>query len=255
MSPDGKKLALTEFKNGKTNVLIHDLARGVDRRLPSDDLNTWPVWSPDSREIIFDTSRNGPWDLYRASVEGGGESQPVLLNSEDKIPLDWSSDGKILIFQEGYAELRMLDLTGDGTPVTFDAEHGSSQRVEISPDARWIVYSANNSGQRDIFVRRFPDGTSDYQVSVGGGDSPIWTSKSDEILYRSGGSILSVRLRITGDRVVAGPPQELFRGDFIHDDERLQWSYDAVRDRMILIETGTAEVSADRFVVSLSGLP
>jgi serine/threonine-protein kinase len=255
MSPDGKKLALTEFKNGRTNVLIHDLERGVDRRLPSDDLNTWPVWGPDSREIIFDTSRNGPWDLFRASIEGGREPQPVLLNSEDKIPLDWSSDGKILIYQEAYEELRMLDLTGDGTPVTFDTEHGSTDRLELSPDARWIVYSSSNSGQSDIFVRRFPDGTSDYQVSVGGGDSPIWTSKGDEILYRSGDAVLSVRLTITGDRVVASPPQELFRGNFIHDDERLQWSYDAVRDRMILIETGTAEKSRDRFVVSLSGLP
>ena len=63
MSPDGKRLAMAEFENGITNVLIRDLARGVDTRLPLDALNAYPVWNPDGSEIVFVTALNGPWDI------------------------------------------------------------------------------------------------------------------------------------------------------------------------------------------------
>ena len=49
--------------------------------------------------------------------------------------------------------------------------------------------------------------------------------------------------------LVAERPQELFRGDFLANNERLEWSYDPTTDELIMIKRGDNEISRDRFVV------
>ena len=54
----------------------------------------------------------------------------------------------------------------------------------VSPDNRWMAYSSNESGRREIYVRPFPDaGGSRFQVSTSGGTNPVWNRNGRELFY------------------------------------------------------------------------
>ena len=142
----------------------------------------------------------------------------------------------------------MMDLQGDRTPRTILPD---SQGVSISPDSRWIAFDHPVSGQNEVLVRGFPDGTRDYRVSTDGGAYPLWSRDGRELFYRRGDAVLSVSIRVDGDEIIAGRPRELFRGNYISASDRLQWSYDPTTDELIMIRNGEHEISRDRFVVVL----
>ena len=245
MSPDGKRLAMTKFENGNTNVLIRDLARGVDTRLPLDATNGFPVWNPDGTEIVFVTALKGPWDIYRFKVDGSAEPEMLVQGSSDQVPLAWSPDGRFVVWQES-PEIRAIDLLGDPTPKTL---FPYSSGVSISPDSRWVAFEVEISGQSEVQVRGFPDGNRDYRISIDGGRFPLWSRDGRELFFRRGDAVLVASIRITGDELVAERPRELFRGNFISPTDRLEWSYDPTTDELIMIGKGDHEISRDRFVV------
>jgi Tol biopolymer transport system component len=246
MSPDGKRLAMTRFENGNTNVLIHDLARGGETRLPMDATNCYPVWSPDSREILFGTALKGPWDIYRFKLDSTSNPELLAEGNLDQIPLAWSSDGRHILWSESSSESRVLDLLGDSTPKAL-LPYGSG--ASISPDSRWVAFESEVAGRREVKVRSFPDGARDFRISIDGGRYPIWSHDGSELFFRQGDAVLVASIRVAGDEIIAGPPQELFRGDFISQTDRLEWSYDRTTDELIMIRNGDHEISRDRFVV------
>ena len=248
MSPDGKRLAMTQFENGNTNLLIRDLARAVNTHLPlADSLDSTPVWNPDGSEIVFNTSSKGSWDIYRFKVDGTSEPKALIQGSPDQVPLAGSPDGRFVLWQESYAEIRAIDLLGGLTPKTLLPY--SSYGASISPDSRWITFDTEIAGRKEVLVRSFPDGNLDYQVSIDGGRSPLWSRDGRELFFRRGDAVLAASMRITGDEISAEPPRELFRGEFIYQTEGPHWSYDPTTDELIMIERGDHEISGDRFMV------
>jgi Tol biopolymer transport system component len=248
ISPDGKRLAVTEFESGRANVRIHDLSPGVDTAVPLAAVNAYPVWSPDGSEILFVTARKGPWDIYRYPIDGSSKPEVFLEGSPDQIPLAWSPDGRFVLWEENYVGVGSMDLQGDRTPTILLPE--DSEGVSISLDSRWIAFGTSVSGQQEVLVRSFPDGTRSYQVSIDGGGYPLWSRDGRELLYRRGEAVLAVSIRVVGDELVAERPRELFHGDFV-EPERHHWSYDPTTDELIMIRRGEHEISRDRFVVVL----
>jgi Tol biopolymer transport system component len=55
----------------------------------------------------------------------------------------------------------------------------------VSPDGRWLAYGSDGSGTDEIFVRPVGSpGERRYQVSVAGGNEPIWSHSGRELFYR-----------------------------------------------------------------------
>ena len=139
-----------------------DVGRGVEGRFTFDEaVDTRPVWSPDSRQVIFMSGRNGRFDLFMKPASGAAEEQPLLVTAQDKVPMDWSPDGRILLYTtqdpKGASDLWALPLTGErkAFPVvqtSFDEVGG-----QFSPDGRWLAYASNESGRYEIYLRPFPD--------------------------------------------------------------------------------------------------
>jgi hypothetical protein len=84
--------------------------------------------------------------------------------------------------------------------------------VSVSPDGKWIVYTANvaSVSRTEIFVRSFSAPGIPRQISTEGGANPVWRGDGREILYRNVNRILSVRVRESGDRLDASVPLDLF---------------------------------------------
>ena len=121
--------------------------------------------------------------------------------------------------------------------------------MNFSPDARWLAYTGLVSGQSEVFVSRFPAGTRSWQVSVGGGISPHWSADGSELFYRRGDAVLSVSVRSEGDAVVTGRPREMFRGEYVNQNDPTDWDYDATTDTFVLLLEGEEKFPENRFLV------
>src|SRR5262249_62345068 len=72
--------------------------------------------------------------------------------------------------------------------------NGRALLSSFSPDGRWIVHGAPESGRLEIVVVPTEGGEGRWQISTAGGAVPIWSPRGDEIFY------------LEGEELMAGPP-------------------------------------------------
>jgi eukaryotic-like serine/threonine-protein kinase len=96
-------------------------------------------------------------DLFVKPADGLTEEQPLLVNEQEKSSLDWSPDGRVILYGvqdvKTRADLWALPVTDDGKPLpiaqtSFDELHG-----RFSPDGRWLAYVSNETGRYEVYVR------------------------------------------------------------------------------------------------------
>src|SRR5262245_9634482 len=67
-----------------------------------------------------------------------------------------------------------------GTPTLFEKNAGEPM---FSPDGRWIAYSTNETGRREVRVRPFGGPGAKWPVSSNGGQLPRWSQARHELLF------------------------------------------------------------------------
>jgi hypothetical protein len=53
----------------------------------------------------------------------------------------------------------------------------------LSPDGRWLAYTSDQSGQDEVYLRRYPELDGLRQMSSGGGMAPLWRADSRELYF------------------------------------------------------------------------
>jgi serine/threonine protein kinase len=224
ISPDGTKVAMTMRTEGNTDIYIWDINRKTPMRLTFDEADdTAPLWTPNSQKIVFTSMRveNTPGGIYWRNADGTGVDEQLLSLPDRAIaPFSWSSDGKTLVLWEFclsplQTDIGMMSMEGNRERKGLLQEKYSEGFPQISPDGRFIAYSANESVKEDIFVRAFPDvdGGGRWSVSNSGGNSPIWSPNGDEIYYRNGDATMVVPVE-TEPTFIPGNPEILFKGTY-----------------------------------------
>ena len=117
----------------------------------------------------------------------------------------------------------------DPVPVALDLVGGApDNEPAFSPDGRWLAYTSNETGRREVYVRPFSDGGAKVQVSTDGGTEPTWHPTGREIFFRAAASpsyrFLAVPIR-TEPQLSAGNPRPLFETDFTINSEWAFHSY------------------------------
>jgi len=102
LSPDEKHVGVSRTIDGNPDVWIVDTMKGVPSRLTSDPgMDIYPTWSPDGQWLVFGSTRKkGVYDLYRKLSINAGPEELLLDSSQNKVPHDWSSDGKFILYRE-----------------------------------------------------------------------------------------------------------------------------------------------------------
>jgi hypothetical protein len=82
----------------------------------------------------------------------------------------------------------------------------------FSPDAKWIAYSSDETGRREVYVRDFaPDrvpavGLVKIRISTNGGDKPRWRRDGTELYYIApDGRLMTVSVKRTPTFSAAAP--------------------------------------------------
>jgi serine/threonine-protein kinase len=184
----------------------------------SDDIA--PVWTPDSKQVLFNSSREGKYGgIFRKQADGTGEDQKLVV-SPDRQLLPWSlsHDGKTLVVvdtPDAYtkADISMISMEGDHErKPLLPQDNLFETQPKISPDGKWLAYASSESGKMEIYVRPFPEiNKGKWQVSTGTGLSPLWSPSGRELYYFSedDGSVMAVAVE-TGQAFSMGAPKKLF---------------------------------------------
>jgi Tol biopolymer transport system component len=199
LSPDGESLAVAiSDSNGKSDIWVYDLERGGRSRLtssPGD--NNYPLWTPDSQRVVYD-SRRDRGGLFSMLANGTGTEERLTESAIAQIPNSFSPDGDVLVFREGTlgADRSLHTRSLDGTLESLIQTRFFESNAAVSPDGRFIAYESTKSGDAEIYVRPFPDdGTDEWVVSREGGEAPRWSEDGRELFFLSlDGSVMLARV-------------------------------------------------------------
>jgi len=115
---------------------------------------------------------------------------------------------------------------------------------KFSPDGKWLVYSSDESGRREIFVQPYPRPGGKWQISTDGGQEPVWNPRGGELFYRSGNKIMAVDID-TKSGFLPGRPRMLFAGPYLPTAASFPY-YDVSPDgeRFLMLKPVESQASA-----------
>ncbi len=242
ISRDGKTIMIDRVESGTDRVWLGDRARGVFSRLTSAGGNeTAGALAPDGTVVFTISGKGSAGDLY--AIRPSNSTPELLVKSEFlKHPNDISPDGKYLIYDEHgkqFQDLFVLPLNVPGaTPIPFVVTPADETFGQFSPDGKWVGYSSNESGRREVYVRAFlaqenpAAGARKWLVSTAGGDKPRWSRDGKELYYISlDGKMMATPVKI-GANFEPGIPAPLFD---VHPAGF--FPYDVSADGLFLINT------------------
>jgi Tol biopolymer transport system component len=151
LSPDGRHLAFSIFKESRNVLWIHSFESGESREI-ADMASTPPIWSPDSRAVAF-ASRGA---LKKVDLVGGSPEDICKLSAATTGG-SWSSTGTIL-FDRTDGGIAMVPASGgeprDVTVVDGGRAETRHARPTFLPDGRRFLYLRLSSvpGTSGIYV-------------------------------------------------------------------------------------------------------
>jgi Tol biopolymer transport system component len=261
--PSPTRLAL-DIRDQDSDIWTWDLTRHTLTRLTFDAaVDMLPIWTPDSRRIIFASLRGGAANLFWHAADGTGADQRMTTSANAQSPSSASPDGASVLGSESLpntaTDLMRFGLDGAASSGAEPAEPLTSKPAEallqtkfdelnpdFSPDGRYFAYESNESGRAEIYVRPYPkvnDGR--WQVSTGGGTRPAWARNGAELFYVDPlHTLIAVPVRMTGATFSAGNPAKVFDTKYgMHVATR---GYDVSADgrRFVMIKAGASDGNA-----------
>ncbi|MGQ0733309.1 MAG: protein kinase domain-containing protein [Acidobacteriota bacterium] len=221
VSPDAKRIAVHRHEPAGGDIWIVEPS-GSETRLTWDAAqdNSSPVWSPDGRDIVYGSVRNGKAGLYRKRSDGSGAEELIVASEHPSVPMSWSPDGASIVFgvrdPKTKSDLWVLSLADKKAAPLVNTPF-TETHAQISPDGKWIAYASDSVGnRREIHVQPFPAGAGRWQISDRGGDWPRWRKDGRELYYHSLGTTLAfvgevhgVSVNGAGDTFEHAPPKPI----------------------------------------------
>ncbi len=200
-SPDGKQLALSSL-GANASIWTYGIERGTMTRLTSAWDNTGPLWMRSGTHVIFSSNRSGTDSLWRAASDGSGVAE--MLYSSVANYYSWSAGDRWLAFSSVSAAtgediwLLSADETAAEPDPLLQTPYQESYPA-FSPDGKWLAYTSDESGISELYVQRFPLAGRKWQISVGGGQAPLWSPDGDALYYWKANRLMAVSVTTEPD--------------------------------------------------------
>jgi serine/threonine-protein kinase len=246
-SPDGSRIAVS-IQDDQEDIWIYDVVGNTSTRLTVEGDNRAPTWTPDGRFVTFGSrGRDSVQGVFWRAVDGSTPAEMLVATpgSDYPYPGTWTPDGRQLVYRVIEASRNLWALTMDGDTLSehYLATDFQEEGPVLSPAGRWVAYTSNETGQREVYVRAFPESSGRIPVSTDGGNEPLWSRDGTELFYRAAGRLVAATVELTPSfRVVSR--QDLF--DVSQYQARtLMAGYDVHADGsflMLKIQGGSSEM-------------
>jgi TolB protein len=178
---------------GKTPMILTRLTSGA-----WDDRD--PAVSPDGRQVVFSSNRNGYWELYLLDLATG----LITDRLTDRLDYDgapsWSPDGLWIVYEsyiDENLEIFILPVNDeiDQPPIRLTTHSAADHSPVWSPQGRQIAFVSTRSGEPEIWlanldqadetsfvnVSQQPHGLDRYPAWSPDGSSLVWASVQDGV--------------------------------------------------------------------------
>jgi serine/threonine protein kinase len=216
ISPDGERIAVSVDENSELggSVLIVDVATGARQRLTELGGGQAPEWSRDGARVIFlhGTSRgrgitSRAWDRSSPDVALATDSPLGLYELAVGAPGGvWAVRGN----SGGNRQIYLAHADSLASPRPFVATTADERAPAISPDGKWLAYASDESDRHEIYVEPLPGPGPRLQVSVDGGNEPLWSRDGRTLYYRGPARIRTAQ--------VGGAPLRVMARDSLFED-------------------------------------
>ena len=241
LSPDGKRIAAAELGRNGADLWIVDRASRAGTRLTTDGKShTRAEWMPDGARLVYRALGDSVMEFHMRRWDGSDAPKRILAIPH--VPL-WeanvSPNGDWLLYRTGTlgtADIYYRRMSGDTASHPFAVSNNAELEARFSPDSKWVAYSSTETGRMQVFVRPFPTGDVRVQVSVDGGEQPVWSPDGHSLYYSDGlGSmLLRARIALTPTFVVTSRDTVL-RGGFDIVPGNGHATYDVAADGTLLL--------------------
>ncbi len=147
----------------------------------------WETAVPRPDQIIFQSNRDGDFEIYAMAPDGNNQIQLTDNNFADQFPAV-SPDGSKILFQskrEGRWNIYVMDTDGSNERLVINTG-GDDRLPTFSPDGTQVAFLSNvTDGDSNIFFVNL-DGSNLYQVtSRAGGTGNMSWSPEGRLIYNS----------------------------------------------------------------------
>jgi len=189
-SPDGRRLS-TDFNSADgRDVWILSLEDGTLSRATFDRDGHDATWAPDGGFITYSSTRSGALGTYRKRPGSAEPAESLFASPSLTYTGLWLKDGSGLLttgsnLKPGSrTDIAILQNAGHGPLLPLVASPFEDQHPALSPDNRWIAFVSDQSGEQQVYVRPYPSEGDQVQVSLTGGNEPLWSPDGRELYYR-----------------------------------------------------------------------
>jgi Tol biopolymer transport system component len=248
-SPNGRQIAVSVGGRTSSDVHLYDIASGTLTRLTTDGVvNDRAEWTPDSKRVLYRAERDDGSSIWWVPADQSAPPSVLLAKKENNV---WEGvfapDGVTLVYRTGTigsADMYVKRVSGDTTSRPFLTSPFTEWCARVSPDGRWVAYSADDSRVMEVYVRPLAASGGRVQVSAGGGTCPLWSRDGRTMYYANNQSFWSASV-ITSPAFTVTGRRKLFEADFI--DTPGHPNYDIGPKGEILMVKPT--VGADQVIV------
>lgn len=208
ISFDGKMIGLSGSEKTGSPSLVYTvpIEGGEPFQITQKGPSYLHGWSPDGKYVVYVGQRDGEFDIYRISSEGGNEIRLTDTKGLDDGP-EYSPDGKFIYFNSvrngGMHIFRMKPDGSDVQQLTDDSLHDWFPHV--SPDGKTVVFLSFNRDvdasdhpfYKNVYLRLMPANGGEPRVVAylyggqGTINTPSWSPDSKRIAFISNTGWLS----------------------------------------------------------------
>ena len=189
ISPDGRHAAGVIADATGSDVWTIDLETGALTRVTFGGANVSPAWGSGGNLVYATRPADGPFTIPAlGSIRADGHLFPAAV----------AADGRIAALQTAKDGHASLAIAAPGrTLTTIVSGPFDVMSAAFSPDGTSIAYDSDETGRREVYLRRL-DGTARTQVSTAGGERPSWSADGHAVLFHEDARFVRVSIDANG---------------------------------------------------------
>jgi len=192
-SPDGTRIAYTSGIDDPNNFRIYTMnldgsnERSLTGSVPGD---SWaPDWSPDGTQVLFQTNRDGNFEIYVVRLSDLSQNNLTNHPANDSHPA-WSPDGSKIAFasQRDTGKWQLYIMNADGSnPQRIHESTSNDMSPTWSKDGRYLLFSSDREKEKFHIFRLHIDSGDLVQLTTGDYDDiePVWVDEDQFVAFSS----------------------------------------------------------------------